>query len=113
DEQLQTLVEKIALVRGGLKVHPSAVGDGESDMALMMRVVRHPALIAQVVKPGWGLFPTVDTTLPREHRPSVARLTGGSLRLREPAIAVAEQGATEIGTAHRQDRVHEDFVPED
>src|SRR5699024_5504846 len=97
----------------GLVVAPGVVGDGQTDVVLAARVIRHPPSRAQVEELFGCLLAAVAAALPREAGTGEAGGTSGVAGRGKSAPAVVEQGAADRGEVRTDDGEHEQLVPED
>ena len=113
DEDLGAIVLQETLVAGGLVVLPDAVGHRQADVPLPMGVVGHPLSVAEIQELRRGFVAPVAAGLPGEHRAVKAVGPSQIPRGGQPAVAVQQKTAGEFRSAHRQQRIDVELVPED
>ncbi len=100
-------------VAGDLIILPHIVGNSGIHMPLQASVVGSPASRLGVEVKCLTFLTAVTAALPGIHRTPVPRLFGIPASLIEPAVAVPQEGTSDIGNAKVQDRKGEQLVPED
>src|SRR6266704_6816387 len=104
-------VEELQVI-GGLEVVPDVVEDGGVDVPLVMAEVRLPAARQRVEVDALGFLGALAAALPGEHRAPESCLPGRCPRLPDPAVAIHQQPARDLGQAEVEERERVDLVPE-
>ena len=110
--QLGAVVAQELQVVSGPIVLPHVVEDRGVDVALVVTEVGIPLARQRVQVHHLGLLGAVAAALPREHRAPEACLPGRRPRLGQPAVAVHQQPAGDLGEAEAEERVDVELVPE-
>ena len=112
-DRLRAVVGAELQIVGGLVVLPDVVGHGQTDVALQVAGVGQPAPGHRVEVHPLALLASVAARLPGVHRagePGRPRRPPGRV---QPPGAVAQQGPGQSRQPQREDRQHEQLVPED